>query len=211
MTTTTQHLPHLLMLAVPLLVFAGLFGLEWRRTSGVPLAQPLRLMALGSVGAAGVHGAVVGEHAHEASLLGWFFALLCLAQLTWVVVLLLAPVRRVVLAGVVGNLGVVALWAWTRAVSVPFGVAGGGREGIGWPDLLATALEAGCVLAGLQALYRAIGGRPSPLVVPWSKWDTSTTRNSPPPRKVSSPSGLRPSQDTKSLRPSKRSTFATRS
>jgi len=66
-----------------------------------------------------------------------------------VVVLLVVPRRPVVVAGVVANLGVVVLWAWTRAVGIPFGIAGGARQRFTLLDLTATALEVTVVLGGL--------------------------------------------------------------
>lgn len=206
----THHLSHALMLVVPLLLFGMLFAAEWRRTADDQLPGSLRLSALASAGAGLVHGVVAPHHAHETALLGWFFTLLCLAQLAWVVVLLVRPVRSVVVAGVLGNLAVVLLWAWTRAVGIPLGIAGGARQRFTPWDLTATGLEVVLVLAGLAWVYSATGAWSSPRVAA-SKWVRSTTRNSPPPRNVSLPSGSVPSQVTNSLRPSRRSTLATRS
>lgn len=155
-----------------------------------------------------MHAAVVDEHLHEATLLGWAFTLMALGQGLWVLVVLVAPRRSVLIAGAAGNVALVALWAWTRTLGLPFGVAGGSREGVGAVDLLAIGLEGVAVLC---CAYSATGGWPVPEVAPWSKWETSTTRNSPPPRNTSAPAASRPSQLTKSLRPSRRSTFATRS
>lgn len=148
----TQHLQHLLMLAVPLAVFSALFLREWRRTAGAALPTSLRLLVTGAVGAAVVHGAVVPEHVEEAAALGWFFTLLALGQLTWGGLVLLLPRRRVVAAGVVVNAGAVALWAWTRALSVPFGL--GEREPVGLADLVATGCELLVVGAGAGWLQR---------------------------------------------------------
>jgi hypothetical protein len=198
------------MLGVPLYAFALLFAAEWRRTADSRLPWSLRAMALAGAGAGVVHGLVTPHHEHEAALLGWFFALLCVAQLVWVVVLLVAPRRGVVTAGVVGNLAVVLLWAWTRAVGIPFGVAGGTRQRFTPADLTATGLEVLLVLAGLAWVYSATGASSSPRVAA-SKWVRSTTRNSPPPRNATVPSGSVPSQVMNSLRPSRRSTLATRS
>jgi MFS family permease len=144
------------MLGFPLAVFAGLFALEWRRSSDRPprvRRHPLVvLMSLSVLGSAGVHGAVVAEHFAESAVLGWFFVLLGLAQVGFAVALLVAPWRSLVVAGVLGHLGVVALWAWTRAVGVPLGVDGGARERVGALDLTATALEVLTVLCGLALL-----------------------------------------------------------
>lgn len=161
------------MLAIPLLVFAGLFALEWQR--GVegsqrpqrPQRDPLLVgMAVMVLGSTAVHVAVIRSHFGEAAVLGLFFVLLSVAQVGYVVVLLLMPVRRVVVAGVLANLAVVALWAGTRIVGVPFGI--GGRERIGVLDLLATGFEVGCVLCGLAVLYRVTAGQPVSDRVPWS-------------------------------------------
>jgi hypothetical protein len=148
----TRHLQHLLMLAVPLAVFCALFLREWRRTAGAALPRSLRLLVTGAVGAAVVHGVVVPRHVEEAAVLGWFFTLLALGQLTWGGLVLLLPRRQVVAAGVVVNAGVVVLWAWTRVVSVPFGL--GAREQVGLADLVATGCELLVVAAGAVWLQR---------------------------------------------------------
>ncbi len=202
------------MFAFPFVVFAGLFWLEWRRTDDRPhhgRPFPIVVMAASSLGAAAVHGAVIGGHLTEAGVLGGFFVVLTLTQIAYAGLLFVVPTARWVALGVLANLGIVCLWAWTRTIGIPFGIAGGGRESVGAADLVATGFEVICVLTGLVMLYRATGGWPSPEEVPASKWETSTVRNSPLPRKVSTPSGLRPSHETKSLRPAKLSTFATRS
>ncbi|MDP9181545.1 MAG: hypothetical protein M3P04_02055 [Actinomycetota bacterium] len=137
------------MLGVPLYGFALLFAAEWRRTAGGALPWSLRVAALGSAGAGVVHGIATPHHVHESALLGWFFTLLCVGQLVWVVTLLIAPRRSVVVLGIISNLGVVVLWAWTRAVGIPFGIAGGARQRFTALDLTATALEVAVVLSGL--------------------------------------------------------------
>jgi len=152
-TATTHHLTHSLMFAVPLYVFALLFAAEWRRTASSPLPWALRLAALGSAGAGVVHGIATPHHVAEAALIGWFFTLLCLAQMAWVIAVLVAPRRDVVVAGVVANVGVIALWAWTRAVGIPFGIAGGARQRFTPLDLTATAFEVVVVLGGLVWAY----------------------------------------------------------
>jgi len=206
-STLTAHLSHGLMTLVPLLLFGVFFAAEWRRTADSPLPWSLRGAALGSAAAGVVHAAVVPHHAHEHALIGWFFAGLAVAQLAWVLAVLVSPSRRVVVAGALGNLAVVLLWAWTRAVDVPLGL--GPRQRFTALDLTATALEAGILLACLAWVYSATGGSSPAVAV--SKWARSTTMNSPPPWKTSVPSPRLPSHETQSLRPSRRSTFATRS
>lgn len=145
----THHLPHLVMMLAPLAVFAGIFGVQWRLSCEQRLPVTLWAMLGATVGSGAVHGAMTPHHAHEAALLGWAMALMCLAQLSWAVWLLFAPTVRLVELGVLGNLGIVVLWAWTRLVGIPFGIAGGLRQRIGPWDLTCTLLEVSGVLLGL--------------------------------------------------------------
>lgn len=158
--TTTKHLPHVLMLVVPLAIFAGIFALEWGRDDERPARPPGRrpsllvlLMAAAALGSTAVHVAVVPEHFAAAVTLGWFFVVLSALQVGYVLVLLVLPVRKVVVAGVLGHLAVVVLWAWTRTVGVPFGL--GPVDRVGPVDLLATGFEVACVLLGLAVVYQA--------------------------------------------------------
>jgi hypothetical protein len=151
----THHLPHLVMMLAPMAVFAGILGVQWRLSADELLPPGLWVMVGAAVVAGTVHGAMTAHHAHEAALLGWAMAAMCLAQLTWAVWLLFSPTVRLVEVGVVGNLAIVVLWAWTRLVGIPFGVAGGLRQRIGPWDLTCTSLEVTAVLLGLAWLSGA--------------------------------------------------------
>ena len=191
------------MLVAPALVFVLLFAVEWRRTAEATVPVMLQLMAVLGGAAGVVHGAVVGHHAHQSALLGWFFAVACLVQVAQAVGLVLTPVRRVVVAGVLVNAGLVALWTWTRVVGVPFGVDGGQRQLARPVDVACTLVEVAAVLAGLAWVYSATGGSlPSALS---EKWLRSTVRNSPLPLNTTVPSPRVPSHETNSLRPSRES------
>ena len=85
-----------------------------------PLALPLALVS--SAAAAGIHAAVGPTHFEEGLLIGSFFAVAALAQLGWAAAVLVAPSRRLLLIGAVGNLAIVALWLATRTVGLPFGI-----------------------------------------------------------------------------------------
>ncbi|MCU1600272.1 MAG: hypothetical protein JWO22_981 [Frankiales bacterium] len=145
----THHLAHLVMMLVPFAVFAGVLGVQWRLSSDVALPAPVWAMVGGTAGAGAIHGAMTGHHLHEAPLLGWAMAAMCVGQLGWCLWVLFAPSARLVEIGVLGNLAVVVLWAWTRLVGLPFGVAGGLRQRIGPWDLTCTLLEVGAVLLAL--------------------------------------------------------------
>ena len=151
----TRHLPHLVMMVIPMVVFAGIFGVQWRLSAEERLPAVLWAMVGVTVVSGSVHGAMTSHHAQEAALLGWAMAAMCVAQLTWAVWLLFAPRTRVIEVGVLGNLGIVVLWTWTRLVGIPFGIAGGQRQRIGSWDLTCTLLEVSAVLAGLAWLSGA--------------------------------------------------------
>lgn len=140
------------MMLVPMAVFAGILGVQWRLSSEERLPASLWAMVGATVVSGSVHGGMTPHHAREAALLGWAMALMCLAQLTWAVWLLFAPTVRLVEIGVLGNLGIVVLWVWTRLVGIPFGIAGGLRQRIGPWDLTCTVLEVSSVLLGLAWL-----------------------------------------------------------
>jgi hypothetical protein len=144
-------------------------------------------VAVATTASAGVvHGGVTGHHLHEDPLLGWAMALMAVGQLTWAVALLFTPVRRVIVAGVLGNLGIVVLWFWTRAVGVPFGVAGGQRQRVGALDVSCTLVEVAAVLCCLVWIWqRSTGnlGRPlSALLEVWTprrSWSSSSPTTAP--------------------------------
>ena len=140
------------MMLLPMVLFAGILGIQWRVSSDEPLASPLWGMSGMTALAGFVHGGVTAHHAHEAALLGWAMAAMCAAQLTWAVWLLFSPSLRVIEVGVVGNLAIVVLWTWTRLVGIPFGLAGGLRQRIGPWDATCTVAEVAALLAGLTVL-----------------------------------------------------------
>lgn len=151
-----HHGAHILMLAGPVVLLVGLFAmLELTRPGRPPRradAPPVWL-ALTWAAAAAIHLAVTPEHWADSALLGAFFLLLGLAQCGYAVALVLGASRRLLLAGLVANLAVVLLWAWTRTVALPVGL--GPREPAGALDVVATALELGAVVLAWVVLRRA--------------------------------------------------------
>ncbi len=105
-----------------------------------------------SVGAAAIHGAVIGEHFRESALYGWFFVLAALAQLVWGVLVARHPDRDLLLAGALGNTLVIVLWAVTRISGLPVGPEPWRAEVVGPPDALSTLLEVGLVTGSLALL-----------------------------------------------------------
>ncbi|MET0839060.1 MAG: hypothetical protein ABWY19_09790 [Marmoricola sp.] len=110
------------------------------------------LAVTSSVAAAGVHAAVFPHHLDESTVVGTFFLAVTLAQAAWACLMTLdATDDRLLLAGILGSLGLVALWAFSRTVGVSW--LGLGREGVGAWDVASGIWElvvvAGC-LVGLR-------------------------------------------------------------
>ncbi|MGZ8623324.1 MAG: hypothetical protein ACXWYQ_04090 [Actinomycetota bacterium] len=105
-------------------------------------------LAVTSLAVAGIHFGVMGDHFQESVVLGLFFAVVAWAQAAWAVAVLVAPARRVLVAGAAGNLAVVLTWAISRTVGVPVEPHPWTAEAIGAADLASTILElaivAGC-------------------------------------------------------------------
>lgn len=171
MTTTIAAAPflgrhgvHLLSLAGPavaLAVFAAWADLR-ARTGGrvrtpAPVGRTLSAIAAAfALVATAVHVRVAPEHFHEALVFGVFFVVTATCQLGWSALMLARPRMWTAVAGGVGNGAVLALWAYTRAVSVPIGPDAGRPEEIGALDIVATAAEAAVVVLVIAIVVRAM-------------------------------------------------------
>lgn len=107
-------------------------------------ARPLRLpffAASCSLIAALTHAWVVRSHMSHWWAYGIFFAGLAIAQATYALLIVRNPGRRLVVAGLVGTAGVLALYAWSRTFGLPVGPHAGRVEAVRIPDLVAAAAE----------------------------------------------------------------------
>ena len=111
----------------------------------------LTIAALASAGAGLVHAAAAGTHQGEQSLVV-LFSICALAQLGWAVLVLVAPTRAIVIAGVVVNLAAVGAWALSRTTGLPLIDALREQEAVGRQDLVAALLAGLAVFATLAAL-----------------------------------------------------------
>ena len=102
--------------------------------------------------AGGIHLAVTREHFIEDPVLGWFFLLLTIAQIGYAAVVLVRPSRALLGLGLLSNVGVVALWVYTRTVGIPFGVGGGEVEAVGLADVVSAVVELAAAAVAVQAL-----------------------------------------------------------
>jgi hypothetical protein len=134
-------------------------------SAGAPAATAHRLdnalfIACGlSWGAGLIHVQAAIQHVDEYLLYALFFALLAPAQFAWGVALYQRPGRRLLLAGALGSLAVVALWIVSRTSGLPIGPTPWRPEAIGAIDALATADEAVLAVLALLQLRGSGGGR----------------------------------------------------
>jgi FtsP/CotA-like multicopper oxidase with cupredoxin domain len=110
-----------------------------------------------TVVAASVHAWATPEHFEEWWGYGVFFLLVAAAQGVYGPALLRWPRRPVLLAGIVGNLAIIALYLVTRTVGVPFfGPHAGEVEEVGVIDLVATLAEVALVVALAALLWSVV-------------------------------------------------------
>jgi hypothetical protein len=110
-----------------------------------------------SSAAALIHLLVTPGHFGEWWGYGAFMLAAFVAQAIYAAALLVWPGwKLLLLAGVIGNLAIIGMWAVSRTVGIPLGPETGEVEGIGVLDLVCTASEATLVvvLVVLLALHQ---------------------------------------------------------
>jgi hypothetical protein len=122
----------------------------------------VKLAALASFGAAIVHFAVVPTHWQEWMPAGLFFLSIALFQLIWARLVLVRTTTSVLAAGILVNVGAIALWALSRTLGAPFGPHAGEPELIRAADLCALLLQIYVVMAAGWVVYRGHHGEPIP-------------------------------------------------
>lgn len=143
-----SHAGHVVTFAGLVALFAVLVAAEWHRTTGRPL--PLLPAVAGAALFAGtVHVAVMPSHYAEAASYGVFFLLAGVAQGAFAGLVLTRPGTAVLTWGLLGNAGLIALWALTRTLGVPLGPHAGTVEPVGALDVLCAAAEALVVVLSL--------------------------------------------------------------
>lgn len=108
--------------------------------------------ALLSAGAAAIHASAAGAHFEEYLPFGVLFAVSAVAQAAWAALVLAAPSRLLLAAGVAGNAGIAAVWGLSRTSGLPFGPEPWAAEPVAPLDVAATAFELGIVAVGIALL-----------------------------------------------------------
>ena len=128
-------------------------GAPRRRRTHAHRVDDLRLLlAVGLVGAAAIHAAVVPEHLAEWGAAGVFFVILTAAELVVAALLVRRSGPVGLVATAVVSAGPLALWLWSRTAGMPFGPEPGAAERVGLPDSAACVLEIGSLLVALLLL-----------------------------------------------------------
>jgi hypothetical protein len=140
------HQQHVGLLLGPMLLLAFWAGWAdlraWIHRQGDDLAPAgVLVAAAASLGAGLIHALVTPAHFSEDPIYGVFFAATAAVQLAWAVHVVRRPDRRLLQAGGTANVLLIALWAQTRLLTIPLGVAAGTRESAGVLDVTCVLLE----------------------------------------------------------------------
>jgi hypothetical protein len=111
------------------------------------------------LGAAGIHFAMMGEHAGVSWTHGLFFAGVAWTQVALAAAILLRPSRPVVLAVIVINAAIIGVWVLTRTVGIAIG-SDGTPEAWGRVDIVCAVFEGVAVLTGALLLSKRFARRP---------------------------------------------------
>lgn len=149
-------LPIMLLVTIALVTFSSRRGLLGGPRRDVDVSTPLVAVAAAlSLGAAGIHFAVVQPHLDEDPAAAVFFLALAWFQSVWALAYLLRPTDFLRITGVFVNAAVIALWIVSRTTGLPIGPTPFQPEAIGVADLMSTSFE--IVLVTLLAA--ALGAR----------------------------------------------------
>ena len=112
------------------------------------------LLAALSLGAGVIHFAVSGEHYDLSWVHGAFFAVAAWLQLSWAIAVVLRPTRRLLMAGVILNAGILGVWVMSRIWGAPFGPNPWTPEDVNLADALSSGFELGIVVLTAAVLFR---------------------------------------------------------
>jgi hypothetical protein len=117
-------------------------------------------VAVASLLAGAIHGALVPQHAEEYWAFGLFFVSAAGFQVGWAVATLGAPSTRGYAIGALVNGLLVAVWIGSRTIGVPVGPDAWMPEAIRVPDVTASLAELAIVLGSLTSIRRMRPGWP---------------------------------------------------
>ena len=124
---------------------------EWKKTDGRLAA---RCAAVASFGAGVIHLAVTPMHWRDWVLSGLFFATVGLFQLIWTFFAWSRPTVLVLAAGIIANVGLVALWVTSHTTGAPFGPNAGQPEAAEPAGISVQLLQCYVVMGAAWAWFR---------------------------------------------------------
>jgi hypothetical protein len=131
---------------------------------GVAYDQRRKLAAAVSVSSAVIHVSASVHHFSEYWLFGTLFLVAAAAEIAWSARVWRHDSPALLVAGAVLQLGVVAVWVWSRTMGLPIGPDAGEAERIGALDVQSTVDELLTVLLVALLLPRLSLGRSRALV-----------------------------------------------
>ena len=126
-----------------------------------PTREAVVLLGGCSAAASAIHASVCADHFREAVAFGMFFVVASVLQAAWALLAIQRPTRRLLIAGAVGNTGVILLWIVTRTAGLPFGPETWRPEAITTADAVATVAELVVVAGALLLALHPHGTRES--------------------------------------------------
>lgn len=120
-------------------------------------ARVLSAIAAASIAAGAINIAAAATVGRASTQNLAFFAVVAAAQVGWGAVALVRAPRWWLALGAAGNLVVAATWVVSRTVGLPAGVYADMKLLLGFPDALATALEALTVVGAAALMIRGLG------------------------------------------------------
>ncbi len=119
----------------------------------VRTSAALWVAACGLVIAAVIHALVIPEHFREFAPYGWFFTVLCAAQLLVAFAILKHPDDRTVGYVVLASVCIVALWLVSRTTGLPTGPEPWQPKSYGVAEVVASCAESITALGCLMELW----------------------------------------------------------
>src|SRR3954453_18838654 len=130
------------------------------RRRGTTVGPVLRYTIAGlMLGAAGIHFAMMGEHAGVSWTHGTFFAVVAWLQVGIAATTLLRPSRSVARACIGINIATLTVWVLTRTVGIAIG-GDGAPEAWGGVDVACAVFEGLAVVAAMLLLSTRVSRRP---------------------------------------------------
>ncbi|MGH3299381.1 MAG: hypothetical protein ACRDP7_47090 [Trebonia sp.] len=120
-------------------------------------ARVLSAIAVASIAAGAINIAAAATVGRTSSQNLAFFAAIVAVQIGWGAVALVRAPRWWLALGAAGNLVAAVIWVVSRTAGLPAGPESGIKLPVGFPDTLATALEAAIVVGAAALMIRGRG------------------------------------------------------